>query len=396
MRLRHGRHPLLPEVLDELLPPERPVEARESSIASMARIGAFSWFAYSPERQRLAIHTGHRMLLPSSITEFVRRLRILHGGEFQAAIVTLLIRNITSFQAIPTKPSGDGGLDGLARNGEEAFCCYGLESTTIQNSSTSDISKSILAKFRDDLRKLFELKPGSKKESLLHKDNDGLGKILAGKTKIRHIYLVCNWFEDHSLVGKLQKTLDDCKAASKMRFVEADCTLSILGPNDVVAKWAVDDHILFIIENPEVAAIIAAKADPTRPEKPTNLSELEAKFEVFKKMIPQKAPAIDALKNAHIERWTAHLQQMEDLHNHAPNIHTKIQAIVQRATDRAELEGISGTAPASPAELIAQYQRQIAENLEHELREQFPPHLSTEFAQRVVSKLIGECPLDWR
>jgi hypothetical protein len=59
--------------------------------------------------------------------EYARSLSQLTGDPFQQEVCVRLGRAILSFQPVPRKPQGDGGLDGISHDGEHAYCCYGPE-----------------------------------------------------------------------------------------------------------------------------------------------------------------------------------------------------------------------------------------------------------------------------
>ena len=69
---------------------------------------------------------------------------------------------IADFQRIPDKPSGDGGLDGLSHGQSCGYCCYGPEQEPFKTNRVG-LKKDIVEKFRNDLRKLFEVEVGPRK-----------------------------------------------------------------------------------------------------------------------------------------------------------------------------------------------------------------------------------------
>ena len=80
----------------------------------------------------------------------LRSLSQLTGDPFEEEVCVRLGRVIVSFQPIPRKPHGDGGLDGLSHDGEHAYCCYGPEYDAAKK--TKERVDAIVDKFKEDLR----------------------------------------------------------------------------------------------------------------------------------------------------------------------------------------------------------------------------------------------------
>jgi hypothetical protein len=110
--------------------------------------------------------------------EYSRSLSQLTGDPFQDEVCVRLGRVVVSFQPIPRKPQGDGGLDGLSHDGEHAYCCYGPEYDSAKK--PKDLVDAIVDKFKEDLRKLFELDTNGTK--LVHKQNQEIATIVADPT----------------------------------------------------------------------------------------------------------------------------------------------------------------------------------------------------------------------
>lgn len=167
--------------------------------------------------------------------EFIRRLSALTGNTFQETIVQLLLRRFASFQAVPTKPHGDGGIDGLSHNQTRAYCCYGLE--YVPTDTKKEIRKKICDKFRDDLRRIFEVKPGAKastgrKFTLEHDRNQELEFIIATGARLMNIHLVVNQYEDNTILNPLHTDFKLCLQSSQCRFVDRTCELTVWGPKE--------------------------------------------------------------------------------------------------------------------------------------------------------------------
>src|ERR1051326_1418128 len=136
-------------------------------------------------------------MVNSTTVEYANTLALLEGNEFQTEVSTYLGTQIVGFQVVPSKPQGDGGLDGMSHNGERGYCCYGVQHDAFKNAKAR--VNSIVDKFCEDLRRLFELDFDKKK--LVCVENLQLGSILPKDQKLKQIYLIVNWFEDHRILG---------------------------------------------------------------------------------------------------------------------------------------------------------------------------------------------------
>ena len=100
-----------------------------------------------------------------------------------------------------------------------AYCCYGPEQEPFKK-KTKGLKSDILKKFRTDLRKLFELQYGPKKK-LVTKPSAEMKTILAPGRKITNVYLVASWFETHQIIGPLNQSFEEYKAASSLSSASA-------------------------------------------------------------------------------------------------------------------------------------------------------------------------------
>jgi hypothetical protein len=83
--------------------------------------------------------------------EYEHALSLLTGDAFQEEVSVRLATNILSFQYVPRKPHGDGGLDGLSHDSERAYCCYGPEFSSFK--TAKELTADIVEKFKSDLCK---------------------------------------------------------------------------------------------------------------------------------------------------------------------------------------------------------------------------------------------------
>ncbi len=194
------------------------------------------------------------------------------GDAFQAEVVRALQQTFTGdgFQRIPSKPQGDGGLDGLSHGRTRGYCIYGPELGHGPQTQPATLRKKIGEKFKADLRRLLEVELKSTK--LVHRDNDSLATLLGDPptTRLQTIILVVNIFEDKRLIGDLNTAFDRYKRASKKRFVDPKCELVIWGPRDVADNTAVTEQALLRVEHPKLfEAITSVKVEANTHEPPS-------------------------------------------------------------------------------------------------------------------------------
>lgn len=278
----------------------------------------------------------------SLVEKYAEVLEKLTGKAFQDAVCTRLKSAIPSFQSIPDE-GGDGGLDGYALNGDHGYCCYGLELDPAK--TEEDYVTKIVDKFQKDLRRIFELvettdpAAGPKgaaagiaasntgaatqvappvKTSLKHSPNKELESVLGKGAKIKHIILVVNRYKSKKVLGRLQTALKRYKAASQCRFVEASATLVLDGPTQLAELHHVDELILSLARQKDLAARInqAASTIPL-PKSP----DFDAKMALAKEIRPGFDKPIDAMTSDFKTDWKLALASERELSDFAPNLH---------------------------------------------------------------------------
>jgi hypothetical protein len=160
---------------------------------------------------------------------YAQALAELEGDAFEAEVCARLESVILGFQQVPSAPQGDGGLDGLSHDGQHGYCCYGPERDAFKNSNQR--VAAIVAKFTDDLRRLFELT--TKGKNLIHAENVALGTILAQGQRLVQIKLIVNWFNDHRIIGRIGTKVNECKNASQFRYIDPNFQVVIVGPKEL-------------------------------------------------------------------------------------------------------------------------------------------------------------------
>src|SRR5262245_1887555 len=180
-------------------------------------------------------------MVTSSLTdEYARSLSALEGNAFQVEVCARLRSVILGFQDVPAKPWGDAGLDALSHGGERGYCCYGPEHDAFKTNRGRE--SGIVKKFSSDLRRLFELH--TKNRGLVHKQNRELATILPKGQRLKHLWLIVNWFESHRILGPILAKVAEYKTASACRYVDPDVTVVVIGPKQLAENYAVDEFAI--------------------------------------------------------------------------------------------------------------------------------------------------------
>jgi len=327
------------------------------------------------------------MVSRSNLDDYEKLIAKLEGNVFEDEVCARLQTMIVDFQAIPAKPHGDGGLDGLSHGQERAYCCYGpeLEARKLDNKGLKD---DIVNKFSDDLRKLFEL--DFEKKKLKHAPNEELETIMGADRKIKHVCLIVSWFESHRVIGPLNTHFGRFKASSQLRFVDTDATVTVWGPKNLAALGAVDEHTLFRIQNPALIACVqtASAAEFVKD----GGGDFDAKFDDLKRRRPGSAAKVEGISQKLREAWAAAIALDNDLSKNSLGLHQVLESVRSGAALSAQVKSMS--AP-DPYQLIDTMHKEVAVQLEQGFGNRFGP-LTPRITQGVVASLIGECPIDWR
>lgn len=327
--------------------------------------------------------------------EFAQKLGTLEGQEFQDEVCRFLHRCMTDFQPIPPKPQGDGGLDGLSHGQSVAYLCYGPEQEPSKVKARG-LAKDIIEKFRDDLRRIFELKPrGKGKKTVLdHAPNDEMKTILASGRKISVIRLVVSVFDTHRIIGPLNEAFDASRQASRCAYVDDAASMTIWGPRHLATMGAVDDATILRLEQrallKRVSVVLASSPAP-----PASLSttDFDAKFDWVEANGKPRPGGVATLRKHFMQRWLEALAIENDFANNSLALHQALSVAREDAAVDAELE--SSNQSNAPV-LIQAMRAKLAERLEQAFGTKLPPELLKRLTDGEVARLIGECPIEWR
>lgn len=327
----------------------------------------------------------------NSVNEFSRMLGTLEGQDFEDAVCAFLQRCIGDFQSVPATPHGDGGLDGYSHGRTTAYCCYGPEAAS--KATAVKRKTAIVSKFRDDLRKLFELTTQGKKK-LLHRDNAEIKTILVKGKKLRLVRLVVSVFDDHQILGLLNESFAELKAASNLRYVDKEAELTVWGPEELARQGAVDDVTLAKLEHSFLHKRLADTIKRPSPI-PTTSNGFNAKFDWIDANGKVKVPkdALARTRSEFLKRWGAAIAVENELANNAVNLHSKLGQV---RTDAGLDASITSGLGLGPMEQITKMRPQIESRLREQLGHALTPEIRTTLADGEIARLIGECSMDWR
>lgn len=321
-------------------------------------------------------------------------LGALEKDDFEDEVCAFLRRCMPDFQNIPAQPQGDGGLDGLSHAQTVGYCCYG----PVQEPSkvkAKGLKSDIIKKFQSDLRTLCEVSPQgkSKTKALIHNETAELKTIMGAGRKLEIVRLVVSVFDTHQIVGALNTSFDEYKAASQCRFVEKGAKLTIWGPKELASMGAVDDLTLMRLEERailrRVEATVASGAEPPPP----STTEFDAKFDWIETTGNQPPEVVKRLRHHFRSRWSQAIAIENDLANNAVTLHQAVNTARQEAAVDADLASGDCTKPAA---LLERMRQSLRQRLDEQTNAKFPPDLRNRIVDGEIARLLGECPVDWR
>jgi hypothetical protein len=327
-----------------------------------------------------------------SEADFLRIMRSLEKQDFEDEVCGFLQRCITDFQTVPANPHGDAGLDGHSHGQTVAYCCYGPEEAT--KSHAGKLKAAIVNKFRDDLRKLFELdtQGSGKAAKLVHCETVEMKTILAPGKKLGTVRLIVSVFDSHQILAPLNQAFEDFLKASKCRYVAKKATMTIWGPKQLALTGAVDDLVIARLEQREIVMRVAnALSGPTPLITPT--SDFDAKFDWIEAQKKAQPDAVARMRDWFRKRWSKAVAVENDFANNAPNLH---QALAQARDEAASDADLASGTMSTPQALLTLMREKLAQRLEQHLGARFPADLRNQLVDGEIARLIGECPVDWR
>lgn len=321
--------------------------------------------------------------------EYERFLATLVGDAFEDEVCDRLRALFTDFQRIPRR-GGDAGLDGHSHRQTRAYCCYGPHLEPAKLAKKGALKDDIVAKFRGDLCKLFEIEHQGKAK-IVQVDGQ-MSTIIGDGLRLTSIVLVVNWFEDKRLIGLLNTSFRNYVKASACNFVSPDCGLSIWGPKDLAGLALVDDATRFRAENRVLVSKLREVEKSTPMPLPTaTLKDFDSKFDWVVAQQPANANQVNDLRERFREAWSKALVLETQLEASAVRLHEALESSREHAATTAQLRSLEGLLP---GRLLSDARNDIRQHLTTGFGD--GGIVSATLVDGEVARLVGECPIEWR
>ena len=330
--------------------------------------------------------------------DYIHRLVLLDGNEFQTEVEKLLNNTFLDFQTI-IGDSGDGGSDGLYEGNTILCCCYCLK-TVGKNLSAANKKKKVITKFTNDIKRVLEIKTSGKGKNKKYEyyQNDILGSILGKNKKIKQLTLIANYYHN-SLIGELNDIFTELKSRSKLRFVTSTCAIVIHGPEKINSLCNVTENDLVRLKHKKILSLLdfAVKADSKNVSiEQTNLKEYNEKMKYLEdnycETSEEKQTLIEYSED-NFENWCSYIIFMQKLKKEAPRIYDK--AIKHGDNVLKKMKTLIFGKTLEPNEKIDKFE----EKLKDKWLKVFDNNENDKIQEIVEmdrANLIGTCPLEWR
>jgi len=320
----------------------------------------------------------------SLVFEYEQSLASLSGDAFQDEVTARLQAFINDFQPVPATPQGDAGLDALSNRGKHAHCCYGLEHDNFKTNQKRE--SAIIAKFKSDLRRIFELEFDNKK--LKHSDNPEIATILPQGEKINHIQLLTNWFGSHRILGPIATALANYAAASRCRYVEKTATIVVLGPRELANRYAVDE---VTIARSRQRVLIKKVEEKAKSITLTSTEKFDKKMDDLKELVGGSEAAVNSLRKELQLSWRKSLALEQELNDTLPNMHRELEANRSQILTRVSMLMIASDEPWKELGQATE----IASTILRKHFDKLFGIMIDDLGSGEIARLIGECPVGW-
>jgi hypothetical protein len=321
----------------------------------------------------------------SLIREYANTLAELTGDDFEDEVSARLESVILDFQSVPSNPFGDAGLDAFSHGGEIAYCCYGPLPNAFKTNGQRE--KGVIQKFRSDLQSLLEVAYVRKK--LAVSETPEMATILPTGKKIKHIDLLCNWFESHRVLNPLNDSLREYAEVSKCRYVEKTVTIKISGPKELANRYAVDEATI---------ARARQRAFAQKMEKMAagvslgSTEKFDKKMADLKVLVPGQNQAIEKMCERLQADWRMALAFEREMGDTLPAIARALERARARILGKVTKLIVGSAKPWT--ELL-----KATEMAEEILKTDFDPKsygsVISDVSSGEIARLIGECPVGW-
>lgn len=325
------------------------------------------------------------MMDHSLISEYARTLAELSGDDFEDEVSARLESVIVDFQSVPASPQGDAGLDAFSHGGERAYCCYGPLHNAFKTNKGRE--NDIIKKFRGDLQSLYEV--GYVKKKLTVVETAEMKTILPSGKTIKHIELICNWFESHRVLNPLNDSRKEYADVSKCRYVEKTSTIKIVGPKELANRYAVDEATIGRARQ----RIFAQKVEKIAESMALGSTEkFDKKMADLKVLVPGQDDAIAGLRERLQADWRMALAFERELGDTLPAMHRALERNRARILGKVTKLIVGSDKPWT--ELIRATEM-AAEILKADFDPQSYGMVIEDVSSGEIARLIGECPVGW-
>lgn len=333
--------------------------------------------------------SGESYLSTNLVDAYVKALAELEENPFQDAIVQRLLVALSNFQTVPAYPSGDGGLDGHSHKGQRAYCCYGLKydpaKTPLQR------AKQLVAKFSDDLLRIFELEHKGKTK-LLHRENLALasifGAVPAPADRISHITLIANWFENHAALGSINQNALKFAQASQCRWVAPDVDVVLRGPKEFVDQYGVDEKtMMWLVHKSLFKKLDSDAVSVTLPQGPT----FDLKMSKAEELLPDSQEDVREVATDLRRDWQRAIVFEQELSDRVPDLHAALERGRRRLLTKVRSHPTN-----TPWEAITRAQDFAESIFEDDFLTVYGKGMVRDLSSGEVARLVGACPINWK
>lgn len=321
----------------------------------------------------------------SLIAEYARTLADLSGDDFEDEISARLESVIVDFQSVPASPHGDAGLDAFSHGGEMGYCCYGPINNAFKTNKGRE--NDIIKKFRGDLQSLYEV--GFAKKKLTVMETAEMKTILPSGKRIKHIELICNWFESHRVLNPLNDSRKEYAEVSECRYTEKTATIKIVGPKELANRYAVDEATIGRARQ----RILALKVEKIAESVDLGSTEkFEKKMADLKLLVPGQDDAIAGLRQQLQANWRMALAFEREIGDTVPALHRALEKNRARILGKVTMLIVGSTKPWAELSKATEIASEI---LKGDFDTQSYGMVIEDVSSGEIARLIGECPVGW-
>ena len=322
----------------------------------------------------------------SLIKEYANTLAELTGDDFEDEVSARLESVIIDFQSVPSNPFGDAGLDAFSHGGEIGYCCYGPLPNAFKTNAQRE--KDIIQKFRGDLQSLLEV--CFVKKVLTLSETPEMATILPTGKKIKHIELLCNWFESHRVLNPLHDSLREYAELSKCHYVEKNATIKVSGPKELANRYAVDEATIGRARQRAFALKVEKAAESM---KLGSTKKFEKKMADLKVLVPGQDGAIDAMRERLQADWRMALAFEREMGDTLPGVARTLERARGRILGKVTKLIVGSAKPWTELSKATEMAEEI-------LNKDFDPKsygsVISDVGSGEIARLIGECPVGWK